>query len=599
MRSADVRKKYIEFFKARGHVEIPSAPLVPENDPTTLFISAGMQPLIANILGQPHPLGKRLVNSQRSFRAADIDEVGDNRHTTFFEMLGNWSLGDYFKKEQLPWIWEFLTKELGLPEEKLYVSVFEGTKNVPRDEESANIWKSLGVPESRIFYYNAKKNWWSRAGEPEKMPAGEPGGPDSEVFFDFGTPHDPAFGEKCHPNCDCGRFMEIANSVFMQYAKQKDGSLKELSQKSVDFGGGLERLVAVTENSPDIFTTDLFIPLIQVLEQVSGKSYGSESDITRAMRIIADHIKGAVMMMADGVLPSNKTQGYVLRRLIRRSLLHGRKLGLSRDLTYIGKLVEPVAAIYESAYPSTVEKAGEMKLLLGEEALRFGKTLERGISELEKIEVLDGKIAFTLYETYGFPWEMTVEIAKEKGQQVDRGQFEEEFKKHQELSRTAAKGMFKGGLADHSVETTRLHTAHHLLLAALQKIVDPVIHQRGSNITVERLRMDVNFARKLTPEELAKVEELVNETIKKDLPVERVEMPREEAQRVGAQMEFGHKYPDQVSVYFVGSKDHFFSAEFCGGPHVTHTGELGIFKILKEESAGAGIRRIYAVTKPK
>lgn len=599
MRSADIRKKYIEFFKARGHAEIPSAPLVPENDPTTLFTSSGMQPLIPYLLGQKHPQGKRLVNSQRSFRAADIDEVGDNRHTTFFEMLGNWSLGDYFKKEQLPWIWEFLTKVLELPEEKLFVSVFEGTNNVPRDEESVRIWKRLGVPKDRIFSYGVKNNWWSRSGEPSLMPPGEPGGPDSEVFYDFGTPHDPKFGKICHPNCGCGRFMEIANSVFMQYQKQADGTLKELSQKNVDFGGGLERLVAATEKTPDVFTTDLFIPVITVLELVSGKTYGSVEKETRAMRIIADHIKGTVMMIADGVMPSNKTQGYILRRLIRRSLLYGRQLGLSKDLTYIGQLVEPVAGIYEGVYPQVTEKAAEIKLLLQEEALRFGKTLERGLAEIEKVKTINGKIAFALYETYGFPWEMTVEIARGKGQQVDRAQFEEEFKKHRDLSRTAARGMFKGGLADTSEQTTRLHTAHHLLLAALQKIIDPAIRQRGSNITVERLRMDFNFARKVTPEELKKVEKLVNGKIKENLPVTRVEMLRVEAEKSGAQMEFGHKYPDRVSVYFVGPKDNYFSAEFCGGPHVTHTGELGVFKILKEESAGSGIRRIYARVESK
>ncbi len=562
-------------------MEIPSAPLVPENDPSTLFISAGMQPLIQNILGQPHPSGKRLVNSQRSFRAQDIDEVGDNRHITFFEMLGNWSLGDYFKKEQLPWIWEFLTKELKLDPKRLYVSLFEGNASVPKDTESYDTWKSLGVSDDHIYYYDATRNWWSREGEPEKMPIGEPGGPDSEVFYDFGTKHDPKFGKECHPNCECGRFMEIANSVFMQYVKQADGSLKELKQKSVDFGGGLERLVAVTEKTPDIFKTDLFFPIIEKISDVSRKEYdGNEI----AMRIIADHIKGAVMMIDAGVMPSNKTQGYVLRRLIRRALLHGRKLNFSAMDT----LVPAIEEIYQHTYLNASE-------ILQEEALRFGKTLARGLSEIEKVKTLDGKIAFTLYETYGFPWEMTVEIARDKGQQVDRAQFEEEFKKHQELSRTAAKGMFKGGLADTSAQTTRLHTAHHLLLAALQKVVDPTIRQRGSNITAERLRMDFNFARKVTPEELEKVQKLVNEKIKEDLPVTRMEMPREEAQKVGAQMEFGHKYPDRVSVYFVGPQDTYFSAEFCGGPHVTHTGELGTFKVLKEESAGSGIRRIYAV----
>jgi alanyl-tRNA synthetase len=609
MKSADVRVKYIAYFVKQGHKEIPSASLVPENDPSTLFTSSGMQPLIPYLLGQPHPLGKRLVNSQKSFRSQDIDEVGDNRHTTFFEMLGNWSLGDYFKKEQLPWIFEFLTKELGLDPKRLYVSVFEGDGSVPKDTVSIDIWKEIfaevGIDAKegeRIFAYPARKNWWSRSGEPEKMPPGEPGGPDSEVFFDFGEElglHEKSQykNEPCHPNCDCGRFMEIANSVFMQYQKHKDGSLKELAQKNVDFGGGLERMTAATDDNPDIFRTDMFLPVITILEEVSKKTYGQHTDETRAMRIIADHMRAAIMMMTDGVLPSNKAQGYILRRLIRRSLLYGRKLGLSQDLTYIGRLVSPLSNVYESAYPQVVEKAAETKLLLQEEAMRFGKTLERGIKEMEKIPELDGNIAFTLYETYGFPWEMTVEIATEKGQKVDRLQFEEQFRKHQELSRTAAKGMFKGGLADHGEETTKLHTAHHLLLAALQQIVDSGIKQRGSNITAERLRMDFNFARKLTPEETKKVEELVNKKISEDLPVALVVMEREKAEKIGAQMEFGQKYPEKVNVYFVGDPKKFYSAEFCGGPHVTHTGALGSFKILKEESSGSGIRRIYATVK--
>ena len=605
MKSADVRRKFIEFYKARGHVEIPSAPLVPENDPTTLFISAGMQPLILNILGEPHSVGKRLVNSQKAIRMQDIEEVGDNRHTTFFEMLGNWSLGDYFKKEQLSWIWEFLTKELGLLKERLYVSVFEGDKNVPRDEESAEIWKKLGVSEEKIFYYDISKNWWSRAGEPGMMPPGEPGGPDSEVFYEFTqVQHNPKFGTHCHPNCDCGRFMEIANSVFMQYRKREDGSLEELPNKSVDFGGGLERLVAATEDTLDVFSTDLFTPLIRVLEMTSGKQYREDDTQTKAMRIIADHIKGAVMMLADGVLPSNKAQGYVLRRLIRRSLMYGKTIGLKQDNFLIEKLVSSVAGIYKDVYPDVGRKIHDITNALNDEVIRFGKTLDKGLLEIEKLETIDGKQAFTLYETYGFPWEMTEEIARDKGQTVDRAEFEDEFKKHQELSRTAAKGMFKGGLADSSSETVALHTAHHLLLASLQKLIDPSIRQRGSNITAERLRMDVNFGRKITPVEIQKVEALVNEKIKENLTVTRVEMLREEAEKVGAQMEFGHKYPDRVSVYFIGltggikpqeaKPADYFSAEFCGGPHVSFTGEVGNFTIVKEESAGAGIRRLYA-----
>lgn len=606
MNSADIRAKYIEFFVSRGHKEIPSARLVPENDPTTLFTSSGMQPLVPYLLGAPHPLGNRLVNSQKSFRAQDIDEVGDNRHTTFFEMLGNWSLGDYFKKEQLPWIFEFLTGELGLDPKRLYVTVFEGNESVQKDTDSIGIWTDVfakvGIDAKigqRIFAYPAKKNWWSRSGEPEKMPPGEPGGPDSEVFFDFGEhlklhEHSPFANEVCHPNCDCGRFLEIANSVFMQYQKQKDGSIKELSQKNVDFGGGLERQAAAAIDNPDVFRTDMFEAVIGIIEKTSGRTYGQKDEDTRAMRIIADHVRAAVMMMTDGVMPSNKAQGYVLRRLIRRSLLYGRTLGLSHDLTYVRRLVEPIALTYERSYPEVTQKAAETGLILEEEALRFGKTLERGLSELEKIQVLDGKIAFGLYETYGFPWEMTVEIAAGKGQQIDRQQFEDEFRKHQELSRSAAKGMFKGGLADHSEKTTGLHTAHHLLLSALQQVVDGNIKQRGSNITSERLRIDVNFARKLTPGEIQEIEALVNGKIAENLPVTRVEMDREEAEKIGAQMEFGQKYPDRVSVYFVGSREHYFSAEFCGGPHVTRTGLLGQFKIIKEESSGSGIRRIYA-----
>ncbi len=593
MTTNDIRQKFLDFYKARGHKEIPSAPLVPENDPTTLFTSSGMQPLIPYLLGQSHPSGKRLVDSQKSFRAQDIDEVGDNRHTTFFEMLGNWSLGDYFKEDQLPWIFEFLTIELGLSKERLFVSVFEGTNDVPRDEESAHIWKSLGVSEDHIFYYGVKKNWWSRSGEPDKMPAGELGGPDSEVFFDFGTPHDPAFGEKCHPNCDCGRFMEIANSVFMQYKKLENGTLEELKQKNVDFGGGLERIAAAVNDNPDVFIIDLFTPLITVLENVSGQSYTKTPEITRTMRVIADHMRAAVMMMADGVVASNKAQGYILRRLIRRSLLYGRTLGLTKDLSYIRELVHPVVSLYTEAYPDVGEHAKIIEEGLVEESARFAKTLDKGLLELSKIPVLDGKIAFTVYETYGFPWELTEELARTKGQHVDREQFEEEFKKHKDLSRTAAAGMFKGGLADQSEQTTKLHTAHHLFLAAVQKLVDPTIKQRGSNITAERLRIDFNYSRKLTDEELRKIEVLVNEKIQENLSVDRIEIPRDEAEKIGAQMEFGHKYPDVVSVYFIGSKEDYFSLEFCGGPHVSFTGALGNFTIIKEESAGAGIRRVY------
>jgi len=579
MKSADVRRKFIEFYKARGHAEVPSAPLVPENDPTTLFISAGMQPLILNILGEPHPAGKRLVNSQKSFRAQDIEEVGDNRHTTFFEMLGNWSLGDYFKKEQLAWIWEFLTKELGLPKERLYVSVLKG------DEESVNIWKKLGVPEEKIFFYGVEKNWWSRSGEPDKMPSGEPGGPDSEVFFDFGVElgfHDRAW--PCHPNCDCGRFMEIANSVFMQYQKQADGTLKELDQKNVDFGGGLERLVAATEDTPDVFGTDLFLPIIETIERLTKKIY---KDNARAMRIVADHIKVSVMMMADGVTPSNKMQGYVLRRLVRRAIVKMQQLG-----GYLSdEMIDAVVAIYdETEYFKTVDMR-HVKQAIREEGEKFSKTLREGMKNLEKVSPFD------LYQTYGFPIEVTEELYQEKGLRLDREQFEKEKEKHQELSRTASKGMFKGGLADQSEMTTKLHTATHLLHAALRKIFGDHVQQKGSNITAERLRFDFahpNKIPKVGKEGLDAIEGLVNEKIKENLAITFAVLDKEEALKSGAMAFFGERYAGKVNVYSIG----LFSKEICGGPHVSFTGTLGHFTITKEESAGSGVRRIYATCFP-
>lgn len=597
---------------------IPSAPLVPENDPTTLFNSSGMQPLVPYLLGEPHPLGKRLVNSQKAIRLQDIDEVGDNRHITFFEMLGNWSLGDYFKKEQLPWIWEFLTKELALDPQKMYVSVFEGNESVPKDIEAIEIWQEIfykvGIEareNERIFVYPASKNWWSRSGEPKDMPAGEPGGPDSEVFYDFGPEykfHENSSwkNQKCHPNCDCGRFLEIGNSVFMQYVKQEDGSLKELPQKNVDFGGGLERLNAATDNTPDVFNTDLFIPIIRIIEQTSGKTYAKNSDETKAMRIISDHIKGAVMMMADGVIPSNKLQGYILRRLLRRSLLYGRKLGFNSSDDYLSQLVEPTANIYQETYPEVLTKAVEIKTLIKDETQRFGKSLERGMREFDKLELqqLNPLNAFNLYQSFGFPYEMTAELYMQKGVPLDKKEFDKAQEDHKRLSQTTTAKMFKGGLADHSQKTISLHTAHHLLLAALQKIIDPNIKQRGSNITTERLRIDFNFGRALTDEEKQKIEALVNQKIKDNVKVVRHDMERTDAEKIGAQMEFGKKYPEKVSVYFVDLKDgvkpknatpkDYFSAEFCGGPHVEHTGTIGHFKITKEEALGTGVKRIYA-----
>ncbi|MEK7166378.1 MAG: alanine--tRNA ligase, partial [Patescibacteria group bacterium] len=540
---------------------------------------------------------------QKAVRTQDIDEVGDNRHTTFFEMLGNWSLGDYFKKEQLSWVFEFLTTELGLDPKRFYVSVFEGNSSVPKDNVSIELWKTIfsgvGIDAEegeRIHTYPATKNWWSRAGIPENMPPGEPGGPDSEVFYDFGGQlqlheHSPWKNELCHPNCDCGRFMEIANSVFMQYKKEAGGTLIELADKVVDFGGGLERQVAASIDNPDVFRTDLFTPLIETLETLSKKKYKDEPAITRSMRIVTDHIKGAVMMMADGVLPSNKQQGYVLRRLIRRSLLHGRSLGLVGDWKYVGKLVEPVAEIYKEAYPEVVNKAGEIKLLLEEEAMRFGKSLEKGLREIEKIKNIDGTNAFKLYETFGFPREMTEEIARIRGQHVEKGKFEKAFKDHQDKSRTAARGMFKGGLADHSEEVVKLHTTTHLLHQSLRTVLGNHVQQKGSNITSDRLRFDFSHPVKLKEEEIKKIEELVNQKIKENLSVSFKISTYNDALKEGALAFFGERYPEKVKVYSIGS----YSKEICGGPHVTHTGVLGHFKITKEEALGAGTRRIYAI----
>jgi len=614
MKSSLVRRKYIEFFEGLHHVAIPSAPLVPENDPTTLFNSSGMQPLIPYLLGQPHPSGKRLVNSQKSIRTQDIEEVGDNRHTTFFEMLGNWSLGDYFKKEQLSWVFQFLTQEIGLDPKRLYVSVYEGGSGISKDDTSIDLWKELfasvqieALENTRIFTYPARKNWWSRSGEPDKMPVGEPGGPDSEIFFDFGEKrgfHEQSEwkDEPCHPNCDCGRFMEIGNSVFMQYQKQEDGSLKELLQKNVDFGGGLERIVAASLDNPDVFEIDVFKPLITQLSAFAKVEYGKNLEIDKRMRIIADHVRASAFLIKDGVVPSNKLQGYILRKLIRRAALKLKELSSTTELSLIHSLTAKIVGLYEgSGYFDYKDKHDEVWIAdcVYEEIKKFEKSLDKGLREIEKYKELNGTNAFVLYETYGFPWEMSAEIATTRGQNIDRQEFETEFKKHQDLSRTAAAGMFKGGLADQSVETTRLHTAHHLLLSALQSIVDPNIKQKGSNITAERLRIDVNLDRKLTPDELQKIEVMVNEKIAEGLPVVRVDMNKQDAEKIGAQMEFGKKYPDRVSVYFIGSEKDHFSAEFCGGPHVTNTKEIGEggkkFRLVKDENIGSGLRRFKAV----
>jgi len=575
MKADEVRKKYIEFFVKKGHSKIDPSPLVLENDLTTLFTSAGMQQLVPNLLGEKHPKGKRLVNSQPCIRTQDIDEVGDNRHTTFFEMLGNWSLGDYFKEEQLSWVWEFFTKELSLPKEKLWVTVFEGTKEVSRDSESAKIWKKLGVPDERIHFYGADKNWWSMSGPPEKMQSGQIGGPDSEVFFEFTkVEHDKKYGDKCHPNCDCGRFLEIGNSVFMQYLKKEDGTLEELEQKSVDFGGGLERIVAACQDTPDVFRTDVFSSLIKEIEKLTNKKYGENSSFDSDARIISDHYRAAISLITEGMLPSNKMQGYVLRRLIRRSALK-------------------IYLLTGSINKTDLNLKGSNSVI-EEELERFKNSLQKGISRIEKIEKIDGKNAFDLYQSYGFPLEVTKEIFEKKGQVIEKDSFEMEFEKHKELSRTASSGTFKGGLADKSEETVKLHTATHLLHWALRKELGEVVKQEGSNITGKRLRFDFSFDRKLTEKEVGKLEELINEKIKEALPVVKTIEDKKKALKSGALSFFREKYPDKVSVYTIGREGDWISKEFCGGPHVGNTSEIGRVRISKQKKIGSNLIRVYA-----
>ena len=619
MNSNEIREKYLNFFKERVHNIIPSSSLVPENDPTTLFVGSGMQPLIPYLLGQKHPMGSRLVNSQKSFRADDIEEIGDNRHTTFFEMLGNWSLGDYFKEEQLSWIFSFLVDELGLPPENLYMTVFLGDKenNIPKDEESIGILKRLfqekgieakdielgseevgyekGMQGGRIFAYGSKKNWWSRAGIPSNMPTGEPGGPDSEIFFDFGNPHNEAFGKQCHPNCDCGRFMEIGNSVFMEYKKKEDGSFEKLAQRNVDFGGGLERITAAVNKDADVFKINTLSAVITKIEELSSKKY--EDNMT-SFRVVADHIRGAAFMIGDSVLPSNTERGYFVRRLVRRAVRHADIIEMKEGA--LALLVEPLIAAYEGSYLELEDQKEEIKKNIQEEEERFRLTLKKGLKEFEKISSrnITGKEAFDLYQTYGFPLDITLELAKEKGVLVDTISFQEEFAAHQEISRTAAAGKFKGGLADASYATTKLHTANHLLLAALREVLGDHVHQRGSNITQERIRLDFSHPQKVTPEQVQEVENLVNVKIQENLEMVKEEMTKEEAVKLGAEMEFGIKYGDIVSVYVLkDEKGNAFSKEFCGGPHVQNTSELSQFEIIKEEAVSTGIRRIRAVLK--
>lgn len=612
MTAQEIRKKYLEFFEKRGHKVIPRASLVPQDDPTTLFTGSGMQPLVPYLLGEKHPEGTRLVNSQTCFRAEDMDEVGDNRHTTFFEMLGNWSLGDYYKEEQLPWIWEFLTKELALPKDRLWVTCFEGDKKlgIPKDEESAAIWKKLGVPAKRIKFYGAKENWWSREGPPTNMREGEPGGPDSEVFYEYtSVEHDKKFGDKCHPNCDCGRFLEIANSVFMAYKKVGD-KFEPLPKPNVDFGGGLERIAAAAIDNPDVFQVSLIKPIIDGLEKLSGQKY---ADHQQSMRVIADHMRAAAWLSVDGVEPSNKAQGYVLRRLLRRAIRYGLDIGIEHELAQ--QITPIVTEIYAPDFPEVEQRKDKIIDLFTKEEQLFRQTLRHGLREFGKLtekEGLTGQVLFTLYDTYGFPAELSQEEAakeKVKVQKDWQANFDKLMEEQRKRSQTAAAGMFKGGLVDHSEEVVKLHTVTHLMYQAMKKVLGDHVVQRGSNITAERTRFDFSHTEKMTPEQIAEVEKIVNQKIDEDLPVSWKEEDTEEALK-SASGAFGDKYGDKVKVYTIGDPAKPFSREICGGPHVEHTGQIGEggmgstgspskkkFKIIKEESSSAGVRRIKAVLK--
>ncbi|MEK7516365.1 MAG: alanine--tRNA ligase [Patescibacteria group bacterium] len=624
MKASEIRQKFLEFFAERGHAVIPSASLVPEHDPTVLFTTAGMHPLVPYLLGEPHPAGKRLADAQKCLRTDDIAEVGDERHLTFFEMLGNWSLGDYFKHEAIQWSFEFLTdkKWLGLDPRRLYVTVFAGDTDAPFDDESAEIWKEqfakrgieaeLGKPgkdepeDTRIFAYGKEKNWWGPVGQ------SGPCGPDTEMFYEVWdpvsaapNPHTPKFGPKCHPNCDCGRFVEIWNDVFMQYEKIADGTYHPLAQKNVDTGMGLERIVAVVQSAVSVFETDLFTPIIKKIEDLSGKRYGSEAEVTKAMRIMADHVRAATFVLGDpwGVAPSNKDQGYIVRRLIRRAIVQAALLGITKPFT--PALGEVVIVEYGGFYGEL--RKGREKILaeVAAEEEKFRLTLERGMKLVTRLaergSAVSGDEAFELYATYGFPIELTRELlAVRTGGKVriqEQG-FAREFAKHQEISRAGSAAKFAGGLADHSQETVRGHTATHLLHQALRIVLGSHVEQKGSNITHERLRFDFSHSQKMTPEEIKAVETLVAEQIRKDLPVTSQVLTVSEAKSSGALGFFEDKYAqlgDKIKVYFVGDeKRGFFSKEICGGPHVEHTGDLGEFKIIKEEAVSAGVRRIKA-----
>ncbi|MDR1971734.1 MAG: alanine--tRNA ligase [Treponema sp.] len=598
MTADELRSKYIEFFKARGHTQIQGKSLIPDNDPTVLFTTAGMHPLVPYLLGQEHPAGKRLVDYQKCIRTGDIDEVGDPSHLTFFEMLGNWSLGDYFKEGAIRMSFEFLTSPqwLGIPVERLGVTVFAGDEDAPRDEESAAVWRSLGIPESRISYLPKKDNWWGPAG------ATGPCGPDSEMFYDFGK--EPC-GPDCGPGCSCGKWLEIWNDVFMQYNKTSGGTYEALARTCVDTGMGIERTVTILNGQQSVYDTEIFAGIRGAVEKAAAYRYGGDEAKDRSVRIICDHVRSAVFILGDpkAVSPSNLGAGYVLRRLIRRAVRHGRKLGIEGP--WLNSVAGAVVEGFKGPYPELAENQAFIMEELDKEGEKFSETLQKGEHEFEKLlpnllkdprKIMSGRLAFRLYDTYGFPIELTEELAAERGMTVNREEFDGAFKKHQELSRAGSEQVFKGGLQDHSEIATKYHTATHLLHGALRMVLGDHVAQKGSNITAERMRFDFSHPAPMTAEEIQRVQDIVNEQIRRDLPVSMEVMSLEEAKAGGAIALFGEKYESQVKVYTIGDPSAgVFSREVCGGPHVDRTGVLGSFKIQKEQSSSAGVRRIRAV----
>ena len=627
MNAQEIRNAYLRYFEERGHAVVQRAPLVLGDDPTTLFTGSGMQPMIPYLLGEPHPEGNRIVDSQTCLRAQDIEDIGDNRHTTFFEMLGNWSMGDYFKEQQIEWMFDFLTSVVGLDPSKLYITCFIGAPeyDIPKDTEAAEVWKKLfdakgltsgeaeigsesdgysrGIHDGeRIFYYDGSKNWWSRNGAPETTPVGDPCGPDSEMFYDFGTAHNPEYGEHCHPNCDCGRFMEIGNNVFMAYRKVADGQFEPLEKPNIDHGSGLERIAAAKLNDPDVFKISLMWPIIEKLEALSRKKYDAH---TNAMRVIADHLRAATFLAVDGCVPSNKEQGYVMRRLVRRAVRFAFELGIEQN--FMEEIVPVIANLYHDDFPEVAEKRDEVVAVLIKEEKAFRQTLRKGLKQLEKFaqDSLTGIELFTLYDTYGFPVELSTEEAFRQDIRLSenwRDEFDAKMKEQRERSQTAAKGVFKGGLGGQELIHCKYHTATHLMYQALRDVLGDHVIQHGSNITEERLRFDFSHPEKVTREQLDEVERIVNEQIARDLKVSFAEYPTEVARgEMGALGAFGDRYGDTVKVYkmIADGDEKPFSFEICGGPHVDHAAQLAEdgkrFKITKEESSSAGIRRIKAV----